>query len=85
MVDKEAREQLTPSQRGDKVLRVRRRRPRRRLRFTPDVPGVFRFQADSYRNAFYTISPCSYRSPVPVLLGYLSCRAGREWTDRLLW
>ena len=29
--------------RGNKVLRVRRRKPRRRLRFTPDIPGIFRF------------------------------------------
>ena len=43
MNDKEALEELTPLQRGDKVLRVRRRRPRRRLRVTPDIPEVFRF------------------------------------------
>ena len=43
MEDKETPEQLTPLLRGDKVLRVRRRRPRRRLRITPDIPGVFRF------------------------------------------
>ena len=43
MEDEETREQLTPLQQGDKVLRIRRRRPRRRLRVTPDVPGVFRF------------------------------------------
>ena len=43
MEDEETREQLTSAQRGDKVLRIRRRRPRRRLRITPDVPGVFRF------------------------------------------
>lgn len=43
MKDKETPEQLTSLLRGDKVLRVRRRRPRRRLRFTPDVPGVIRF------------------------------------------
>ena len=36
-------EQVTPLLRGDRVLRIRRRRPRRRLRFTPDIPGVFRF------------------------------------------
>ncbi len=43
MEGKETPEQLTPLLRGDKVLRVRRRRPRRRLRITPDIPGVFRF------------------------------------------
>ncbi len=43
MGDEETLEQLTPLQKGDKVLRIRRRRPRRRLRITPDVPGVFRF------------------------------------------
>ena len=43
MEDKEMPEQLTPLLRGDKVLRIRRRRPRRRLRLTPDIPGVFRF------------------------------------------
>ena len=43
MEDKETLEQLTPLQKGDKVLRIRRRRPRRRLRITPDIPGVFRF------------------------------------------
>jgi len=43
MEDKETLEQLTPLQRGDKVLRIRRRRPRRRLRVTPDIPGVLKF------------------------------------------
>ncbi len=43
MKEKEMPEQLTPLLRGDKVLRIRRRRPHRRLRFTPDIPGVFRF------------------------------------------
>ena len=43
MEDKEMPEQVTPLLRGDRVLRIRRRRPRRRLRFTPDIPGVFRF------------------------------------------
>ena len=43
MEDKETPEELTPLLRGDKVLRIRRRRPRRRLRLTPDIPGVFRF------------------------------------------
>ena len=43
MEDKEKAEELTPSLRGDKVLRIRRRRPRRRLRLAPDIPGVYRF------------------------------------------
>ena len=43
MEDNGAPEQLTPLQKGDKVLRIRRRRPRRRLRIAPDIPGVFRF------------------------------------------
>lgn len=43
MGNQETPEQLKPLLRGDKVLRVRRRRPRRRLRFTPDIPGVIRF------------------------------------------
>ncbi|MCK4862777.1 MAG: hypothetical protein KAS25_00705 [Dehalococcoidales bacterium] len=43
MEDKETPEQLTQQQKGDKVLRIRRRRPRRRLRIAPDIPGVFRF------------------------------------------
>jgi len=43
MGDEETLEQLTPLQKGDKVLRVRRRRPRRRLRNTPDIPRVFIF------------------------------------------
>lgn len=43
MEDEETLEQLTPLQQGDKVLRIRRRRHRKRLRITPDIPGVFRF------------------------------------------
>ena len=43
MEDKKIPEQVTPLMRGNKVLRVRRRKPRRRLRFTPDIPGIFRF------------------------------------------
>ena len=43
MKDEETLEELPPLVRGDKVLRVRRRRPRRRLRLTPDIPAVFRF------------------------------------------
>ena len=43
MKEEETLEQLPPLQRGDKVLRIRRRRPRRRLRMTPDIPAIFRF------------------------------------------
>jgi voltage-gated potassium channel len=43
MSEEERLEQVSPLLRGDKVLRVRRRRPRRRLRITPDIPAVFRF------------------------------------------
>ena len=43
MKEEETLEELTPLQRGDKVLRIRKRRPRRRLRMAPDVPAVFRF------------------------------------------
>ncbi len=43
MKEEEMLEQLSPPLRGEKVLRVRRRRPRRRLRFAPDVPAIFRF------------------------------------------
>ena len=41
MKEKENFEQISLP--GDRVLRVRRRRPRRRLRFTPNVPEVVRF------------------------------------------
>ena len=43
MKEEETLEELTPLQRGDKVLRIRKRRPRRRLRMAPDIPAVFRF------------------------------------------
>ena len=43
MEDKGKLEQLSPLQKGDKVLRIRRRRQRRRLRIAPDIPGVLRF------------------------------------------
>ena len=43
MKEEETLEQLTPLLPGDKVFRIRRRRPRRRLRVTPDVPAVLRF------------------------------------------
>ncbi len=43
MKEEETLEQLKPLLQGDKVLRVRRRRPRRRLRLAPDIPAFFRF------------------------------------------
>jgi voltage-gated potassium channel len=43
MDKEETLEELTPTARGDRVLRIRRRRPRRRLRIAPDIPAVFRF------------------------------------------
>jgi voltage-gated potassium channel len=43
MKEGETLEELTPLLRGDKVLRIRKRRPRRRLRLTPDIPAVFKF------------------------------------------
>ena len=43
MKDEETLEELTPLQRGDKVLRIRKRKPRRKLRMAPDIPAVFRF------------------------------------------
>ena len=43
MEDEETPEQPTPLLQGDKVIRIRRRRPRARLHLTPDIPGVIRF------------------------------------------
>ena len=43
MKEEETLEELTPLQRGDKVLRIRKRKPRKRLRMAPDIPAVFRF------------------------------------------
>jgi len=43
MKEEETLEELTSAQRGDKVLRIRRRKPRRRLRMAPDIPAVLRF------------------------------------------
>jgi len=44
--DKERFEEVRPLLPGDKVLRILRRRPRRRLRITPNIPAVFRFLRD---------------------------------------
>ncbi len=46
MQEKERFEEVTPLLPGDKVLRIHRRRPRRRLRITPNIPAVFRFLRD---------------------------------------
>ena len=46
MEDKERFEEVTPLLPGDKVLRIHRRRPRRRLRITPNIPAVLRFLRD---------------------------------------
>ena len=44
--EKERFEEVTPLLPGDKVLRLHRRRPHRRLRITPNIPAVFRFLRD---------------------------------------
>ena len=46
MEDKEKFEEVSPVLPGDKVVRIHRRRPRRRLRITPNIPAVFRFLKD---------------------------------------
>ena len=46
MEDKERFEEVRPLLPGDKVLRILRRRPRRRLRIAPNIPAVFRFLRD---------------------------------------
>lgn len=47
MEGKERFEEVAPLLPGDKVLRIRKRiSPRRRLRITPNIPGVFRFLGD---------------------------------------
>ena len=46
MEEKQQFEQVAPLLPGDKVLRIRRRRPHRRLRITPNIPEVFRFLKD---------------------------------------
>jgi len=43
MKEEETLEELTSAQRGDKVLRIRKRKPHRRLRMAPDIPAVLRF------------------------------------------
>ncbi len=46
MEEEERFEEVTPLLPGDKVLRIHRRRPRRRLRITPNIPAVLRFLKD---------------------------------------
>ena len=46
MEEKEKFEEVEPQLKGDKVLRIRQRKPRRRLRLTPNIPGVLRFLGD---------------------------------------
>jgi voltage-gated potassium channel len=43
MNNRETPEQVKPLLPGDKVLRIRKRKPRRRLRIAPDMPGIVRF------------------------------------------
>ena len=44
--DKGRFEEVTPLLPGDKVLRVLRRKPHRRLNITPNIPALFRFLRD---------------------------------------
>ncbi len=46
MEEKEKFEEVPPLLPGDKVLRMHRRRPRRRLRIVPNIPAVLRFLRD---------------------------------------
>ena len=46
MEEKERFEEVTPLLPGDKVLRILRRRPRRRLRIVPNIPGALIFLRD---------------------------------------
>ncbi len=46
MKEKERFEEIKPLLPGDKVLRIRRRRPHGRLRIIPHIPGVLRFLGD---------------------------------------
>ncbi len=46
MTSEDRFEKIDPQLSGDTVLRVRRRKPRRRLRVTPNIPGIFRFLRD---------------------------------------
>ena len=46
MEEKNMGEKMKTRLPGDKVLHIRRRRPRRRLRITPNIPGVLRVVRD---------------------------------------
>ncbi len=46
MEKKEKFDEVTPLLAGDRILRLRRRKPRLRLRIAPNIPGVFRFIRD---------------------------------------
>jgi hypothetical protein len=46
MEEKERLEEIEPLLSGNKVLRIRRRKPRARLRIIPNIPGVLRFFGD---------------------------------------
>ena len=46
MVEKDRFEEIDPHLSGDKVLRVRRRKARRRIRVIPNIPGILRFIRD---------------------------------------
>ena len=46
MEEKDRLEEIEPLLPGNKAFRIRRRRPRRRLRITPSIPGILRFLGD---------------------------------------
>ena len=46
MEEKERFQEIERKLSRDKILRIRRRRPRERLRITPNIPGVIRFLGD---------------------------------------
>jgi voltage-gated potassium channel len=46
MEEKDRFEEIGPQLKGNKVLRIRRRKARGRLRITPNIPGVLRFLGD---------------------------------------
>ena len=46
MEEKKKFEEMESQLLGDKVLRIRHRKPRKRLRLAPNIPGVFRFLGD---------------------------------------
>ncbi len=46
MEEKERFQEIERKLSRDKILRIRRRRPRGRLRITPNIPGVIRFLGD---------------------------------------